>query len=300
MSLVDAQERRAFVNEVMRSMVHLADPGDAAPAAPARPLDSASGSNGVDDDDDDDDDDDGNELWHSSVARDYNQPLHLPPAPPAPPAAASAAANVVSCPVCQEETPYIDDAAIGAAINDRIANCRDVIFRFERTVAGRLHDETVLFSVLALRRLLVEQHLEAYSFVRFRRWTLPMLREHYDPANGHRHDLVRILDAEARALKRMNDLVEKEGLYLVNHETGERTLNLRAIEVRQRGSKAYLDVVHAKEKALASRDATLASVVAVVESIHGASTMLTSSSARKRARADDGSVRELYAIGGFE
>jgi len=299
MSLVNAQERRAFVDDVIRSMSHVVDPGDQVPLPPARSLDSASGSHGNDDDDDDEDDDSGNDLWRSSVARDYNVPLNLPPPPP-PAAPPVAPASVVSCPVCQEETPYIDDAAIGAAVNDRIANCRDVIFRFERTVSGRLHDETVLFAVLALRRLLVEQHLEAYSFVRFRRWTLPMLREHYDPANGHRHDLVRILDAEARALKRLNDLVEKEGLYLTNHDTGERTLNLRAVEVRLRGSKSYIDVVHAKEKALSSRDATLASVANVVESIHGASTMLASSTARKRARVDDGSVRELYAIGGFE
>jgi hypothetical protein len=197
--------------------------------------------------------------------------------------------------------PYIGDAALAATMASRLNDFRGVIFRFERMLTGRMHPETVYYGMLQLRRQLIEQHLEAYSKTHFHRWTLELLRAHYNPRTGHRFSYLRVLDAEIADLERVRGWIMEHAMFVHHPDLGERTFNLRAVDQRLRTSRALLDVYKAKVAALHTNVGDIpATAVAVMDAIGAASTMLATAG-RKRARdtSTDESVANLYELGGL-
>ena len=209
-----------------------------------------------------------------------------------------------SCPLCYEELPFIEDPNVASVMTERMNSLRGVIFRFERMLTGRVSDDVVFNSMLQLRRLLIERHLESYSSTRFVRWTLPMLRVHYDARKGHRFDYVRSLDAEIEELDRVRSWIMNHSMFVDHPEMGERVFNLRAVDHRLRTSKAWTDALKAKVAALRlqASDAavdTTAVLDALSTAMAMASTSSTSTTTRKRQRDADGAVGHLYKVGGW-
>ena len=125
--------------------------------------------------------------------------------------------DIRNCPLCWEELPYCGggrNAAGGAAdrtaMLQRIQDFRKVIFRFEQLLSGRQNDETIFTGMLELRHHFIETYLEEHGY-RHRKWTIRMLREHYDPTLGHRFDPVRELNAELEDLRRIKKWTMKVG-----------------------------------------------------------------------------------------
>jgi len=228
-------------------------------------------------------------------------PPRAPPPPPPPPAAlAHLDADVTQCPLCHEELPYMEDVATSTAMANRLSDLHRVIFRFERMLVGRVHDESVFYGMLQLRRLLVEQHLEQYSNVRFQRWSMAILRNHYSPHSGHRFDYVRSLDTELRELEQVRAWIMEHAMFVDHPELGDRVFNLRAVDQRLRLSRAYTDTLKLKMGALHRPAQEMASDTnMVMEAISAASTMAPAT-ARKRAReAGTGALADQYDLGGL-
>jgi len=170
------------------------------------------------------------------------------------------------CPLCHEEMPYIDDAATATAMAERVSDLRRVIFRFEKMLTGRLHDEMVFWGMLELRRLFIEHHLETYSSERFHRWTMQMLRNHYHPRTGHRFVYVRALTAQIEELEETHVDLKRHYKFQRNPETGEREFNARFVPLQIQLVKGIAEMLKTKESALRLGD-TAADMSLVIEAI---------------------------------
>jgi len=184
---------------------------------------------------------------------------------------ALADSSPANCPLCWEEQPYVGDSGLATAMIERLSDFRRVIFRFERLMCGRQHDDTVFRGMLELRRLFIERYLDSYSSQRFRRWTMAMLREHYDPVKGHRFDVVRELDAELGDLRLLRRWKMERAMFVLNPETGALVFNVRAVDVRLRVSRQYTDVLKHKAAELRQRHVSTAQTDAnlVLQAVNG-------------------------------
>ena len=229
------------------------------------------------------------------------------------------------CPLCWEEQPYLDDSRKSTAMMERVKDFRRIIFRFERMMRGLQNDETIFRGMLELRRQNIEQYLDAYSNKRFRRWTMAMLREHYDPINGHRHDSIREYDYEATQLKRVRKWLMDHAMFVTHPETGQQVFNMRAVDVRTRLSRQILDVMARKNTEMTKREETAQSdanlIMQAVNDLVNATTAASSSpnnnhdrgiqegtahDGRRRGSAVSGAaaargsgVAQMYDIGGL-
>ncbi len=234
----------------------------------------------TDDEEDDDDDDDS-----IPVAPIAERALIAAPDPP----------NAGPCPICFEEVPYVGDDASTHAMVRRMNDFRRQIFEYEVALRGRMSDDTIFTTMLDLRRTLVERHLETYSHVRFRRWTLPMLRAHYSTENGHRYDEIRIYDKEINRLSQLSTYLEEHATFVDNKETGERMFNPRSIDQAVRLNKALTDTLKAKAAALRIQQQTaVANLSSVMDAVSTSARMVASSKS-----ATDSATESYYDLGGM-
>ena len=286
---VSDASRRAFLGRIADTF--------GPPPPPPRELirlEASELSNAASDDEDDEEEEELGETLGSSSSVAAAPRVVERAAPPEP------TTQPVNCPLCHEELPFIGDAATRDTMNERMNDLRAVIFRFERLLVGRVHDDIVFSGMLAMRRLLIERHLEAYSRARFRRWTMPMLREHYHPRTGHRYDYVRALDAEIKDLALVNTWIMDEGMFVIHPDTHERVFNLRAVRDRLQASKTYIDALKTKEAALRLSSATsIVDTAAIIDAVTNASALVTSATSRKRSRDADTAVARLHDLGGM-
>lgn len=129
---------------------------------------------------------------------------------------------------------------------------------------------------------------------RIKRWTLPMLREHYHPVRGHRFDYIRSISYLIAELYEMDHKIKRDAMYVDNAEVGQRQFNLNAVDRRLRGIRELSLLLKSKKDALKEKklespsDASL-----VIDTIFLSSTMLPTQ--RARIIAND-TVASMYDL----
>jgi len=219
--------------------------------------------------------------------------------------------KVRACPLCMEEQPYLAESSGGSAgrnnrdrsaMLQKVQDFRKIIFRFERTLAGRLHDETVLQGMLQLRRTFIEAYLDEHGY-RHTKWTIDMLRAHYDPVQGHRFDVVRELAYELEDLRRLRRWTMRHAMFVPNPDTGEPMFNTRAVDIRLRVSKQVTDTVAKLQTELRRNDADHAVDARMIqETVTDAVNRLTGTGTSDNAAAaaiETDPLASMYDVGGM-
>jgi hypothetical protein len=211
--------------------------------------------------------------------------------------------EVATCPICWDEQPYIADKTKRSAMNDRYADFRDVMYRYYNQMRGRQSQETVLRGMLDIRREKIERYLNEYSSSRFTRWTMDMLRRHFDPRSGHRFDAVIALDQEIDDLRQLQRWTMEHGMWVDHPQTGERVFNIRAVDVRLRIGRLYLDAITKKSIEMEKRSKSSAGdtdmIVSALSTIGNGQQHSRSKRRRKDAGAGETTVERMYSVGGM-
>ena len=206
-------------------------------------------------------------------------------------------ATAARCPVCWDEQPYIADSSKRTAMSERFVDYREIMYRYYNAVRGSQPQDTVLCGMLDIRREKIERYLVEYSSERFVRWTMAILRIHFDPR--HRFDPGLALDKELDELDELKQMTKQHGMWVDDPRTGERAFNLRGVEVRLRISRDYQQCVQRKAAELDKRvrsgqagGESDAIMQALVEHSVGAKR-------RSKRRRDDGesAVDHMYQLG---
>jgi len=261
-----------------------------APATRQSAAMDAAGSGDSDDDDDDDNRPPPAQSDRSSKAQ-FSAVV---------PAVAGMRRETATCAICWDEQPYISDKTKRSAMNDRYADFRDVMYRYYSQMRGRQSQETVLRGMLDIRREKIERYLSEYSSTRFTRWTMEMLRQHFDPRGGHRFDPVMALDQEIEDLRQLQRWTMEHGMWIEHPQTGERVFNIRAVDVRLRVGRLYLDAITRKSAEMEKRSATAAGDTDMIMS--AISTVGQKQSKRRRKSdggEDESAIERMYSVGGM-
>ena len=221
--------------------------------------------------------------------------------PPALRAAAAASVKraeaVRDCPLCWDEQPFLGRAASSSAMQQKVQDFRRLIFNFERGLSGLQNDEVIFRGMLDLRRLFIEGWLRDHGHA-FTPWTMDMLRAHYDPVNGHRFDVVRLLTSELDDMRLMKQWTMEHGMF-VDSGDGTHMFNLRAVGERLKITRHYLDAVKLLQSELQRRDAAMQTDNRqLIETVNAAVNRLTAANPAAAEDADD-PLGSMFSVGGL-
>ena len=182
------------------------------------------------------------------------------------------------CPICWEQQTFVmrdtragtADVAQGkTAMVQRVDDYRRVIFDLERALRTVENDRVVWDAMLKARREYIEQHLDAHG-VPHVKWTLDMLRAHYEVRDDdaadddHTFDVERLYRKEERDLRRIQGKITKTALYVgddagaadpasQSEGRGKPAVNLRAVDGILRLSKRRQELIKSIEDCIKAR-----------------------------------------------
>lgn len=129
------------------------------------------------------------------------------------------------CPLCEETTTFTDQGAKRRAVaqaslanpnltlqqrrkeanklalraqadlTDGDQRCHEVIYKIESNLRVLIADERIFRLIFVIRQALVEKHLDFYKIPHVK-WTMAMIRTHYNPASHHFYQPLRQTKAE--------------------------------------------------------------------------------------------------------
>ncbi len=170
------------------------------------------------------------------------------------------------CMLCWEEQEYtyknytengggVSDKARSAMLK-KVSDFRMEIFKLEKILVGAHNDTVVFRSMLKLRQRLIESYLDQHS-IEHRKWTMEMLRTHYNVENVHRFDSLR---DNMRELNDMRNITRKmrddDCMYEYDPQSGERKFNAKVVDTRVRLSKRITELTKIIEDQMRAREST--------------------------------------------
>lgn len=179
-----------------------------------------------------------------------------PPPQPAADADVDDDNDILRCPLCLEEQPFVGQRGgpASSGLQSHVNNYRELVFKLEQILRGQLPDHIVFSSMLKMRQRYIEEPLRQQG-LDFTPWKIEDIQRHFDVIHGHTPDHVRKFLSETKRLQRTLLLVDKLGLFVRDPDsmTGEWMFNQKAVDPMVRLSKHYSQMLVDSHKMLHER-----------------------------------------------